>query len=73
MIAGPNGLAKRNPSKRHMPERRLECVLAEIVPSWPIIRPRRGSRVKVCGLWVEQDQPHMWTELHPATSIEVLP
>jgi len=61
------------PTKRHMPERRRECVLAEIVPGRPLPRPRRGAHVKVCGRWVEEDSPHLWTELHPATSVEVLP
>lgn len=62
-----------SPGKRTMPERRLGCVLGEIVPSRPLPRPSRGARVRMCGSWVESDIPHGWTELHPVSSWAVAP
>src|SRR4051794_20819320 len=40
------------------------CVVLEIIPELPIARPRKGSRIRACGIqrW---DSWHLWQEIHP--------
>lgn len=59
---------KAGPLPHTMPERRRLCVLGEIVPRHPLPVPRVGLRIRMCGLWVEEDLAHGWVELHRVTS-----
>lgn len=54
-------------------------VVAEIIPQIPLPAPRKGQRIKVCGVtridkWHRTAQyPAGWPELHPVTSWELAP
>lgn len=45
------------------------CVVLEIIPELPIARPRKGSRIRACGIqrW---DSAHRWQEIHPLLNWE---
>jgi len=46
-------------------------VVAEIIPQIPLTPPRKGDRVKVCGI-TRWDKRHRWPEVHPVITMEVL-
>jgi hypothetical protein len=46
-------------------------VVAEIIPQIPFPPPKKGQRVKVCGI-TRYDKWHHWSEIHPVTSITVV-
>lgn len=49
-----------------------QCVILEIIPELPVARPRKGQRIKACGI-VRYDGWHRWWELHPLLSWEIAP
>lgn len=42
-------------------------VVAEIIPQFPLPRPKKGSVITVCGI-TRFDKQHRWPEIHPVTS-----
>lgn len=44
-------------------------VVAEFMPSWTGAIPRKGQRIRVCGV-TRFDKHHGWPEIHPVTQWE---
>ena len=47
-------------------------VVLEIIPLIPLERPRKGQRIKACGV-TRFDKLHQWPEIHPVTEWRVRP
>lgn len=47
-------------------------IIAECTPGQPCVRPALNSHIRVKGI-SRHDPEHMWNEVHPVESIEVLP
>jgi hypothetical protein len=48
------------------------CINAEIIPEFPLRRPKVGSMVRLNGI-SRFDPEHRWFELHPVLAIETIP
>ena len=46
--------------------------VAEIIPALPLPRPKKGQRIRVCGI-TRIDRYHGWAELHPVLRWQVAP
>lgn len=46
-------------------------LVAEIIPQIPLSAPKKGTRVRVCGV-TRYDKLHRWPELHPVLTIRAL-
>ncbi len=46
---------------------RNQKVIAEIIPLIPLVAPRKGQKIEVCGI-TRRDEIHGWPEIHPVES-----